>query len=556
MITIFDMNHVFVGVTATYKDACIETAVDTGDKTLSFTYYKAKGSADIPLVCHYHKYDEAHKTETDEYVDFNVSVAFGNFPIECEYYLQYEGDEYIVKQVSGDGLTGLKVTAILNLEWLHARFFKDYTPRYTNISAGGEVMYYLYIPYNQGSGHSKGGATIGPPFDDAKMIIHDFGTDRIDFGIAEGDTLDVIKACCATYMLEPVFDTINRKVYLYNRLGEDTGVEFRRGFNLKAIKKTIDSFDFYTVIYPEGKNGLHITNPDVEPKTLYKDTRDVKTYSNISSSDYTVHEHAYAPKYESGFQNTDDYYIPDTVVCDFTYSDKTRIYYWHDENYTDPALMLEDAKKLLADMSRPIVSYEIKASDLTLVNSDFQSYAFKLGDTILVADPLTGTYEKQRIIAMKTYPQDHDKDTLTLANTTLTWRQIQAKLQTAQKFIEQSTKNGKIMLSAISDLGVTNDEITPESGFTVYAQKVQKQLNTVTVDITMQGTFNANTEYVVGTLPEGYRPSSEKKTGMGWSSATGNPMLYGIFKPDGKVIFCPGNSSATWMSAQATFFTA
>lgn len=544
MITIFDMNHVFVGVTATYKDACIETAVDTGDKTLSFTYYKAKGSADIPLVCHYYKYDEAHNTETDEYVDFNAPVTFGNFPIECEYYLQYEGDEYIVKQVSGDGLTGLKVTAILNLEWLHARFFKDYTPRYTYVSVGGESMYYLTL---------KGKATVGPPFYDSLMIIHNFGTDRIDFGVAEGDALDVIKACCATYMLEPVFDTINRKVYLYSRLGEDTGVEFRRGFNLQSIKKTIDSFDFYTVIYPEGKNGLHITNPDIEAETLYKDTRDVKVYDIVGGSNYTLYEHVYAPGYKF---DLDDYYIPDTVVCDFTYSDKTRIYYWHDENYTDPALMLEDAKKLLADMSRPIVSYEIKVSDLTAVNSDYASYRFKLGDTILVADPLTGTYEKQRIIAMKTYPQDHDKDTLTLANTTLTWRQIQAKLQTAQKFIEQSTKNGKIMLSAISDLGVTNDEITPASGFTVYAQTVQKQLNMVTVDITMQGTFNADTEYVVGTLPEGYRPSSEKETGWGRSSATGNPMLYGIFKPDGKVIFCPGHASATWMSAHATYFTA
>ena len=64
MLKLFDKNHKAIGHLVKYKDCRIESDVATGDKTLSFTY-----------LANHHR-------------------------LETEMYVQTEGDESVIKEVS------------------------------------------------------------------------------------------------------------------------------------------------------------------------------------------------------------------------------------------------------------------------------------------------------------------------------------------------------------------------------------------------------------------------------------------------------------------------
>lgn len=488
MLAIYDRNHDFVCLTFAYSGLCIEEKVDDGDKTLSFNYTYSKRPEDwvVGMEVLYKDFSFGHKLYEGRY---SYDLPLYNCVIEPEFYIIYEDQEYVVKQVQGD-----KITAILNLEWLRAPAYKDLKLKYLPSSSHWEgrvqiTPYYIVNP-----------TPIAGPLIDVRNTFINLSGDVKDvynqtagmtyrssewfqqrpIGMAEGSALDLVYAICAAYMYEPVFDTINRKVYFYKRVGTDNGVEFRKGLNLRTVGKKLDSYDFYTVIYPTGKNGLEVVNPDVPGTEYYPDAGGASTSTLIKNN----------------------------VVTNFSYSNKTRVYYWKDENYDDADLLLSDARLLLEDMSKPMVSYDVKVRDLAAVSDDYSLFAFGLGDVVTIIDPDTDTRDKQRITGRKIYPQNRDQDVITLSNTKLTFQEIQAKLSNASKVINSVTNGGKIMLSAIEDITPVSGAITVPSGFTVETNSLHRQLSQVCLNYSLSGTFSPNVGKRIGTIPAGFRPAS------------------------------------------------
>ena len=58
-----------------------------------------------------------------------------------------------------------------------------------------------------------------------------------------------------------------------------------------------------------------------------------------------------------------------------------------------------------------------------------------MGDTITLIDAATGIREKQRIIKITQYPQDHTKDTCELANKFPSFEESREKQQAAEDII-------------------------------------------------------------------------------------------------------------------------
>lgn len=195
------------------------------------------------------------------------------------------------------------------------------------------------------------------------------------------------------WMCEMRFDTKNKVVYFREQFGEDKGVFFIKSLNLRKLDLTSDSYDYYTRIIPIGADGIRIN-----------DVNDGKSY-----------------------------------VENYQYSDKIRTLIWEDTSYEDAEALKEDAEKKLADMSVPKKSYSADIIDLAAQRPEYSIMSFGLGDTILLLDKETGIKEKQRIVKLTEYLQNPEKNTCELSNTTLTFEEMQDRLEAAAKAVEDIT---------------------------------------------------------------------------------------------------------------------
>lgn len=229
-------------------------------------------------------------------------------------------------------------------------------------------------------------------------------TKQRNAGMVQLTSLGVIQNLCTAFMCEPVFDTIGKQVSFYEKRGEDKGVYLMAGLNLKKLQKKSSSYDFYTRIIPIGADGLTI-----EPVNGGKD-----------------------------------------YLENHQYSDKVRTYIWKDESYTDAQALKEDAQLKLNDMSKPEKSYSAQVRDLARQKEGYSILSYGLGDTIKLIDPGTGTMEEQRIVRMTQYEDDPEKNTCEIANTFLTFEEMQQKLRDAAAITNYTiSKDGKIKVSDI-----------------------------------------------------------------------------------------------------------
>jgi hypothetical protein len=190
-------------------------------------------------------------------------------------------------------------------------------------------------------------------------------------------------------MCEPVFDTLNKKVSFYNKRGKDKGVYFLKGLNLKKLQKKSTTYDYYTRIIPVGADGLTIES-----------VNDGKNY-----------------------------------LENYQYTDKILTYIWKDESYTNAEALKEDAELLLEDLSKPEKSYSAEIRDLASQKEEYKILSYELGDTIKIIDRESATMESQRIVKITEYPQNPEKNTCELANTVLTFEEMQQKVQEAAEII-------------------------------------------------------------------------------------------------------------------------
>lgn len=214
-------------------------------------------------------------------------------------------------------------------------------------------------------------------------------TKKRNAGILQTNTLGVIQKLCTAFMCEVVYNTKKKTVSFYEQVGQDKGCFFLTGLNLKRLQRKGSTYDYYTRIIPIGQNGLTIESVNDNKKYLEN----------------------------------------------YQYTQKIKTYIWKDESYTDAEALKEDAAAKLEDLSKPEVSYSAEVVNLASQRTGYNDFSFSIGDTITLIDAATGIREKQRIIKLTQYPQDHTKDTCELANKLPSFEETREKLQAAQEII-------------------------------------------------------------------------------------------------------------------------
>ena len=322
---IFDDKKKRIGTLSGFKDRKITTTLDSGDKELSFSYPVAGALVDL---------------------------------LKEEYYIRTKTDEYVIKAVE-KGEQFNKYTAVLNVEELEgAAFPYGFESDEQTIKACLEFAF-------KGTGWHVGTCTVTK-----KRTIDE--QERVT-------AWDVLQKCLTTYRCECIIHSLTKTVDIYDRIGSDKGCYFMEGLNLRKISLKSDTYDFYTRIYPIGKDGI-------------------------------------TPKWLTG----KDY------IDNFQYSSKIKAYVWKDERYTNTTSLIEDATAKIEEMSRPYKAYTAEVVDLANASEEYKDIlSYGIGDTVTLVSKKTRTKEKQRIVKIREYPETPKKNTVEISNARKTFAEIQ-----------------------------------------------------------------------------------------------------------------------------------
>lgn len=329
-----------------YSNLCIEEVLDYGDKT---------------LTC-------------------NVSVKCS---VALEDIIRTRTDEYVIKQKNGPADDGTyTVTAKLNIDELEGTPFISFdTTEKTALEASQLAL--------AGTGWT------------CECDVKKKRTIRM----TNASSWEILKKIVDTYMLEMQIDSINKTIILKEKIGSYKGAYFTDQINLISLESQANTNDFYTRIYPLGKDGLTI-----------------ESVNNGS-----------------------------TVLENYIYSSKNKTYIWKDERYTDPQSLKEDAAEKLADMAQPYIAYSCSMLDLSQNSKKYKNY--NIGDEVVLIDSFSKTKIKQRIKKISRYPDDPSKDTCEIANLKLTFTEMQQKLNDAADTVNNiTTDNGTVDGSSIDNM--------------------------------------------------------------------------------------------------------
>ena len=322
---IFNDKKKRIGTLSGFKDREITTTLDSGDKELSFSYPAVGALVDL---------------------------------LKEEYYIRTKTDEFVLKAVE-KGEQFNKYTAVLNVEELEGTSFPyGFESDEQTIKACLEFAF-------EGTGWYVGTCTV---------------TKKRTIDEQENVTAwDVLQKCLTTYRCECIIHSLTKTIDIYDRVGSDKGCYFMEGLNLRKISLKSDTYDFYTRIYPIGKDGI-------------------------------------TPKWLTG----KDY------IDNFQYSSKIKAYVWKDERYTNTTSLIEDATAKIEEMSRPYKAYTAEVVDLAKASEEYKDIlSYGIGDTVTLVSKKTRTREKQRIVKITEYPESPKKNTVEISNARKTFAEIQ-----------------------------------------------------------------------------------------------------------------------------------
>ena len=345
---IFNDRKKRIGTLSGFKDRAITTTLDSGDKEMTFAY-PASGAL-VGLL-------------------------------QEEYYIRTKTDEFVIKAVE-KGEQFNKYTAVLNVEELEGTAFP-----YGFESDEQTIRACLEFTF-EGTGWHVGTCTV---------------TKKRTIDEQENITAwDVLQKCLSTYRCECIIDSINKTVNIYERIGSDKGCYFIEGINLRKISLKSDTYDFYTRIYPIGKDGI--------------------TPEWLTGKDY---------------------------IDNFQYSSKVKAYVWKDERYTNTKSLIEDATAKIEEMSRPYKAYTAEVVDLAKASEEYKDIlSYGIGDTVTLVSKKTRTKEKQRIVKITEYPETPKKNTVEISNVRKTFADIQKEATAAatEEAISIANSNTKKVL--------------------------------------------------------------------------------------------------------------
>lgn len=375
---IFDVNKNRIGILTGFKDRSITTTLDSGDKEMSFQY-----PANAALV--------------------------NDLKEEC--YIRTKTDEYVLKEINeADDFN--TYTATLNVEELESKVFKT---GFETIEK--TIMECLQVAFD-GTGWSIRNCEV---------------TKRRTIRESDQQTAwSVLQKALSTYRCECVIDTLQKKIDIYDRIGEDKGAYFIEGLNLKKMTRKSDTYDFYTRIYPIGKDGL--------------------TLETVLGKDY---------------------------IDNHQYSSKVKACVWKDERYTVVDSLIEDATAKLAEISKPYRQYTAEVQDLAKQSEVYKDIlAYGIGDTVTIISKTKGIKDKQRIVKIVEYPEAPEKNTVELSNVNKTFAEIQQEEVDAETD-RATTEEGNLSDDIADEAETRQDE---DSKITVRVEKTEKSIETEVAD--------------------------------------------------------------------------
>lgn len=353
---IFDDKKKRIGTLSGFKDREITTTLDSGDKELTFNYPVAAALVDL---------------------------------LKEEYYIRTKTDEYVLKAVE-KGEQFNKYTAVLNVEELEGTAFPyGFESDEQTIKACLEFAF-------EGTGWHVGTCTV---------------TKKRTIDEQESVTAwDVLQKCLSTYRCECIIHSLTKTIDIYDRIGSDKGCYFMEGLNLRKISLKSDTYDFYTRIYPIGKDGI--------------------TPEWLTGKDY---------------------------IDNFQYSSKIKAYVWKDERYTNTTSLIEDATAKIEEMSRPYKAYTAEVVDLAKASEEYKDIlSYGIGDAVTLVSKKTRTREKQRIVKITEYPETPEKNTVEISNARKTFAEIQ-KEETAAATEEAVSISNRATKKVLENYSTTED---------------------------------------------------------------------------------------------------
>lgn len=337
MLKLFDKNHNALGILSGYKDCYIEEILKQGTKSLYF-----RVSSTNPMTT----------------------------KIQEEGYIQTADYEYVIKQFNKSGNDYYEVSADANVEALIGTPLQRFESK-TNTVADCVSLALAHVPsWN---------------YEDKSTV-----TKKRTLRKENGTVKEIIDYTRSVFGVELEYDTLKKKVYIYDKRGSDKGVFFTNEHDMSQFSVQSDTHDFITRLYPFGA----------------EDEDGVAT--NITSVNNGVN-----------------------YVENHQYSDKVVAAIWVDQRYTIPQNLMDDAIEKLAELSMPARSY---SCTILALEKDVE-----IGDTVTFMDSLKKTREKQRVHKIVHYPFEPEKDRVELCNTRISFVEKQQALQEAAQLIEDNT---------------------------------------------------------------------------------------------------------------------
>lgn len=354
LLKLYDLEHTLIGGLKNHKDAKVESELSSGDKTLSFLWHSRN-----------------------------------KLKVSNEYYIRTDTDEFVVKENS-KGTNGYrKITAKLNLEDIEAKVWRTFTASESTAQEMADLAL------------ANTGWTCVSTVPEEKLR---------NVTMVKVNSYQIFEKIQEAFICEVQWDTLNKIVYLKEKVGQDRGAYFISGLNLKELSDSSDTYDFATEIIPFGADDLDITS--------------VNNGSNYLSN--------------------------------YQYSNKKITVIWEDSNYTDPQALLEDAEYRLNEISKPKKTQQAKIIDLAKLKPEYEILAYSVGDTVTLIDDETGIREKQRITKTVEYLESPEKNTCDISNTVLSFEEMQKKLFAAADCVSNiTTSNGTVKGSSVDKIDIS-----------------------------------------------------------------------------------------------------
>ena len=375
MLQLYDVDKIKVQGLTEYKDYKIESVLDSGDKTLSFSY---------------------------------PSSFSGNILEEC--YIRNETNEFVIKETKDDG-KWKSVVAVMNVEDLEGQSWEHFD--LPNI--GVKECLTLIVA---GTGW--------------KVEISDNIPKKRTIRKTNCSSWDLIQEVKKSYRVEIEFDTLNKTIKVYEKIGSNKGSYFIDTLNLKELELETDSYDYYTKIIAIGKNDIKVE------------------------------------------------------VENYQYSKKVKTLIWKDEKYTDEDSLREDAILKLNEISKPRKSYRASIIDLARLSDKYKNILdYKLGDVVILISKDLKVKDNQRIVKITEYPDDPSKNYCEMSNTTLSFKELQKEFKDTSSTVNNITEdNGKISEKAIKEAvdKITIDKVDTKSLNAVSARIGELDVNKLNVN--------------------------------------------------------------------------